>query len=102
MCYSNFFLFGTQIEPIEIKEITESSALFLPNSYLVLTTDSAKVKSQYSCENPYNFIELNSMPSLSNDTGTICITHKSLNQIVDAFAYSENMHFSRREAPDLS
>jgi len=40
------------------------------------------------------------MPSLSNDTGTICIVHQSLNQIIDAFAYSENMHFSLLETED--
>jgi gliding motility-associated-like protein len=66
----------------------------------VLTTDSAKVKAQYYCENPYNFVEVESMPSLSNDTGTICIAHQSLNQIIDAFAYSENMHFSLLETED--
>ena len=66
----------------------------------MLTTDSAKVKAQYYCENPYNFIEVEGMPTLSNDTGTICVVHQSLNQIIDAFAYSENMHFSLLEERD--
>jgi len=97
---ANFFLLGTQINPIGFKEITEYSILFSPKTYLVLTTDSSKVRAQYSCENPYNFIEVKSLPILSNDTGTICIVHQSLNQIIDAFAYSENMHFSLLEEAD--
>jgi gliding motility-associated-like protein len=40
------------------------------------------------------------MPTLSNDTGTICIIHQSQNQMIDAFAYSENMHFSLLEETD--
>ncbi|MBC8266975.1 MAG: lamin tail domain-containing protein [Flavobacteriales bacterium] len=82
------------------KVITDETILFPPKSYLVLTTDTAKVKAQYSCENPYDFIEVESMPTLSNDTGTICIVHQSLNQIIDAFAYSEDMHFTLLETED--
>lgn len=97
---ANFFLLGTQINPIEFEEITEGPILFAPKTYLVLTTDSSKVKAQYSCENPYRFIEVASMPTLSNDSGTICIVHQSLNQIIDAFAYYEDMHFSLLETTD--
>ncbi|MDC0204603.1 lamin tail domain-containing protein [Flavobacteriales bacterium] len=97
---ANFFEFGGQNFPENSKIITEEPILLPPKTYCVLTTDSAKVKAQYSCENPYNFIEIESMPILSNDTGTICIVHQSLNQIIDAFAYSENMHFSLLETED--
>ena len=97
---ANFFEFGNQIATDNPKTITEEATLFAPKSYLVLTTDSAKVKSQYYCETPYSFIEVESMPTFSNDEGTICIVHQSLNQIIDAFAYSEDMHFSLLESID--
>ena len=67
---------------------------------MVLSSDSAKVRAQYYCENPYNFIVVESLPTLSNDEGEICIVHQSLNQIIDAFAYHEDMHFSLLETED--
>ncbi len=97
---STFFEFGSQNFPENPKIITEESILFSPKTYLVLTTDSSKVKAQYSCENPYSFIEVASLPALSNDSGTICIIHQSQNQMIDAFAYSEDMHFSLLETTD--
>ena len=97
---ANFFEFGFQNYADNPKIITEEVTLFPPKSYIVLTSDSAKVKQQYYCKNSYNFIELTSMPTLSNDSGTICIVHQSLNQIIDAFSYSENMHFSLLETDE--
>jgi len=82
------------------KVITEETHLFVPKTYLVLTTDSAKVKAQYKTVNPYAFVEIESMPTLSNEEGTICIAHQSLTQIIDAFAYHEDMHFSLLETED--
>ena len=89
---ANFFVLGNQINPVEKEVITEEPHLFAPKTYLVLTTDSAKVKIQYQTENPYAFVEVASMPTLSNEEGTICLAHQSLNQIIDAFAYHEEMH----------
>ncbi len=97
---ANFFEFGNQNSPENPKIISEEILLYPPKTYLVLTTDTAKVKAQYYCKNPYNFIEIESMPTLSNDTGNICIIHQSQNQIIDAFSYSENMHFSLLETDD--
>jgi hypothetical protein len=97
---ANFFKFGGQNYADNSKIITEEISLFPPKSYLVLTTDAEKVKQQYYCKNPYNFIEIEGMPTLSNDSGTICIVHQSLNQIIDAFAYNKNMHFSILETDD--
>jgi hypothetical protein len=97
---ANFFECGGALIPENIKLITAEIHLFAPHTYLVLTSDSAKVKAQYYCENPYNFIEVESMPTLSNEEGTICIVHQSLNQIIDAFYYHEDMHFSLLERED--
>ena len=43
---------------------------------------------------------MENLPSLSNDQGTICIAHQSLSQIIDAFSYDEQMHFSLLETED--
>jgi len=97
---ANFFELGFQNYPDNPKTITEEPSLFSPKSYLVLTSDSAKVQKQYYCKNPLAFIQVSSMPSLSNDSGSICVVHQSLNQIIDAFAYNESMHFSLLETPE--
>jgi hypothetical protein len=97
---ANFFEFGGILNTENSKIITEEPFIIKPSEYLILTTDSAKVKAQYETENPYAFIEMESLPSLSNDQGTICIVHQSLSQIIDAFAYDEQMHFSLLETED--
>jgi hypothetical protein len=97
---ANFFVLGNQINPVEQKVITEEPHLFAPKTYLVLTADSAKVKIQYQTKNPYAFVEVASMPTLSNKEGTICLAHQSLNQIIDAFAYHEDLHFPLLETED--
>lgn len=94
---ANFFTFGQENYVDNPKIISEEVFLFSPKSYLVITSDSSIVKNQYFCQNPYNFIEIPSMPSLPNESGTICVAHQSLNQIIDAFEYTENMHFSLLE-----
>ena len=55
---ANFFKFGGVLSSENSKIITEETLLFAPHTYLVLTNDSSKVKAQYNCENPYNFIEI--------------------------------------------
>jgi hypothetical protein len=97
---ANFFEFGSTLNAENTKIITAEPFIIKPSEYLILTTDSSKVKAQYETENPYAFIEMESLPSLSNDQGTICIVHQSLSQIIDAFAYDEQMHFSLLETED--
>ena len=78
--------------PENWKVITEESRLIFPDEYWVLTTDSAKVKSQYFSENPYNYIELLSLPTFSNEEGTVAIIHQSLLNTIDVLGYHSDMH----------
>ena len=78
--------------PENWKIITEESKFIFPDEYWVITTDSAKVKDQYFSENPYNYIEVSSLPTLSNDQGTVAIIHKSLLNTIDVLEYNEDMH----------
>ena len=58
----------------------------------MITTDSAKVKDQYLSENPYNYIEVSSLPTFSNDEGTVAIIHQSLLNTIDILEYNSDMH----------
>jgi len=78
--------------PENWKIITEESKFIFPDEYWVITTDSAKVKGQYFSESPYNYIEVSSLPTLSNDQGTVAIIHKSLLNTIDVLEYNEDMH----------
>ena len=56
--------------------------------------DYIKVKDQYESKNPFSFIEMESFPSCPNSNGDICLINNSLTKTIDAFTYSEEMHFS--------
>jgi len=78
--------------PENWKIITNESRLIFPDEYWVLTTDSAKVKNQYFTENPCHFIELVSLPTFSNEEGTVAIIHQSLLNTIDVLGYHSDMH----------
>ena len=78
--------------PENWKIITEESKFIFPDEYWVITTDSAKVKDQYFSENPYNYIEVSSLPTFSNDEGTVAIIHQSLLNTIDVLQYNSDMH----------
>ena len=78
--------------PENWKIITEESKFIFPDEYWVITTDSAKVKDQYFSENPYNYIEVSSLPTFSNDEGTVAIIHQSLLNTIDVLEYNSDMH----------
>ena len=73
--------------------------LCLPGTYTVLTTKPDVVKSQYYSPNPYNFISMGSFISMNNDAGTVILTTIT-DTIIDAFAYTDDMHFPLLNSTD--
>lgn len=73
------------------KNISEAGLLLFPSAFLVLTTDPDIVMLQYFAENPEAFIRMDAMPSFANTGGVVVLATKGL-QIIDRFAYNENMH----------
>jgi hypothetical protein len=82
-----------------VKNITSEGYLFFPGSYLVLTTDPEKVKSEYYTSNPSGFIKLESLPTMNNEDGTIAIAHKN-GEIIDWFSYNASMQFALLKSVD--
>jgi hypothetical protein len=82
-----------------VKNITSNGYLFFPGTYLVLTTDPEKVKSEYYTSNPSGFIKMESLPTMNNEDGTIAIAHKN-GEIIDWFAYNANMQFALLKSVD--
>jgi len=73
-----------------IKNLSAKSFIMLPKTYWVITTNTQSVKANYVCENPENFIQLNSLPAYNNDKGTVILLSNGLQ--IDRFDYTEKMH----------
>ena len=74
-----------------LKEIIADSRLFLPHTYVLLSTNSEIVGQQYDCPTD-NFIQMASFPSYANAGGTAVLIGKD-GTLVDAVYYSEKMHY---------
>ena len=74
-----------------LKTITEDSRLFLPGTYLLLSTDSYTVCQQYDCE-PEHFYDMASFPSYSNSGGVALLMSRQ-GLVIDQMEFSEKMHY---------
>jgi hypothetical protein len=74
------------------KTISYENELLLSGNYLVLTKDPMKVQQQYFTSNPGGFIPMSSFPAYNNDAGAIILSHSD-GSLIDAFNYSEKMHY---------
>ncbi|MGN0033496.1 MAG: lamin tail domain-containing protein [Candidatus Limimorpha sp.] len=73
-----------------IKNICNEDRLFLPDTYLLLTTTPEIIGNQYCCSTD-NFIFMESFPTLPNESAEVLLL--SDENIVDMMSYSEKMHF---------
>ena len=74
-----------------LKEITADSRLFLPQTYVLLSTNSEIVGYQYDCPTD-NYVQMASFPSYANAGGTAILLSKS-GTTVDAMYFAEKMHY---------
>lgn len=77
--------------PIDPEIITNDGYLIFPGDYLVLSEDGNSVKSQYSTTNPEGFLDIEDLPAMSIESGTIALAIGF--NVIDHFTYYENMHF---------
>ena len=74
-----------------LKEITAESRLFLPHTYVLLSTNNEIVGQQYDCPTD-NFVQMASFPSYANAGGTAVLMGKD-GTMIDQMYYSEKMHY---------
>ena len=74
-----------------LKVITEDSRLFLPQTYLLLSTDAYTVAQQYRCDIP-DFVDMKAFPSYSNSGGIALLMGRE-GVVVDQMTFSEKMHY---------
>ena len=74
-----------------LKEIAAEGRLFLPKTYVLLSTDSHIVGQQYECATD-NFVQMASFPSYANAGGTALLVGKD-GTTIDCMYFAENMHY---------
>lgn len=74
-----------------LKEIASDSRLLLPQSYVLLSTNSQIVGQQYDCATD-NFVQMESFPIYANAGGTAVVMSKS-GVVIDQMFFSEKMHY---------
>lgn len=74
-----------------LKEITPDSRLFLPHTYVLLSTDGYTVSNQYECGMEV-FFDMESFPSYANSGGIALLMNRE-GVTVDQMSFSEEMHY---------
>ncbi|MEO7960742.1 MAG: lamin tail domain-containing protein [Ginsengibacter sp.] len=74
-----------------IEKLTAEQLLFFPGDFIVITENVPAVKSEYITLNPGAFLQVQTMPSLPDDKGTVIILN-SQGEILDEVNYSEKWH----------
>ena len=75
-----------------ITQLTTESILIFPGDFLVITEDPQIVMRQFVTTNANAFLQINNLPSYSDDKGNVIILNLQ-GKIVDEVAYSDKWHF---------
>jgi hypothetical protein len=76
--------------------LTNKGYLCFPGDYLAFTDNKQSILDHYASTDPERIIEMDGMPPYPNESGRVVLLNK-WNEILDEFAYNENMHFQLLE-----
>ena len=88
---------GDENNPVSI---SDEGFLVFPGKYIVLTKDPNDIISRYRVPDPDCFIQLGSMPVMSDDEGTVIIARKYDLEIIDKVTYKKEMNFPLLASPE--
>ncbi|WP_207428266.1 lamin tail domain-containing protein [Pedobacter sp. SYSU D00535] len=81
-----------------IRPVSSSTLLLEPGSYIVLTTDPEKIRTEYPGAKADALLKMSSMPAFNDDAGTaILLSGKT---VVDQLSYHDKMHFPLIKEPE--
>ncbi len=83
----------------DLEQISTSTNLLFPGSFMVVTRDPTIVRRDFHAEDPAAFVTLPGMPSYSDDKGAVIIA-KADGTIIDEIDYSEKWHFPLIDNPE--
>lgn len=81
------------------KSIFPNSLVFVPGDYRLISIDMDKVLENYTTKNIKSFIEIKSLPSYPNTSGTVTLSDISL-QVIDWLNYSDTWHYPLLNSKD--
>lgn len=74
------------------ERIADEPVLLFPGEYVVLTEDPDNIIQEYPAGNRYSFLNVPDLPDFNSTEGEIVLMDPG-GQLLDAFVYSERMHF---------
>ena len=75
-----------------LKQLSTEDVLIFPGDFIVVTENAAVLKQQYLVKDPTAVIEITSMPSFANASGTAVLLN-ALGEVTDELHYDEKWHF---------
>ena len=75
-----------------LKQLSADDILIFPGDFIVVTDNSSELKRQYLVKNPNAIIEITTMPSYPNVSGTVVVLN-TLGEVIDELGYDEKWHF---------
>ena len=75
-----------------LKQLSADDILIFPGDFIVVTDNSSELKRQYLVKNPNAIIEITTMPSYPNVSGTVVVLN-TLGKVIDELGYDEKWHF---------
>lgn len=78
-------------DTISNNKIIDVNYIIAPDDYVVVTTDSNFQIANYPFAQPGNFIQIESLPSYTNDSSTVYLVF--FNEVIDKVAYNSDWHF---------
>ncbi|MFD2246290.1 lamin tail domain-containing protein [Pontibacter ruber] len=74
------------------RSITVINYVLAPGQYVVLTSNPENIKTNYPAAKQETFLRMSSLPSYSDDAGTVVVLQPD-KRIADRFSYTSDMHF---------
>jgi hypothetical protein len=82
-----------------MKTITTEGYLLFPERYVVLSSNTGAVRTQYTTISLENFIQMPSFPTYNNDDGVVVLTDLNSAEI-DKVPYNVSMHYAMLKSTD--
>ncbi|MBI2270243.1 MAG: lamin tail domain-containing protein [Bacteroidetes bacterium] len=87
---SSFDTLANQLSSVQY--ISTVRTLIFSEQYIVLSTNSSSIKSQYQTPSPSGFIDMAGFPGMNVASGIVVLADTS-KTIIDRFDYRQDMHF---------
>ena len=75
------------------QDLGSVARIMFPGDYLLLTKDTASILKEYPLSSQQAFMQMGSLPSYNNETGTVVLVTDQL-VVSDSITYHEDMHFT--------